>query len=251
MPTDHTPHDTVSSDTVSHNIVVVSGPDLTDQPTAWPVARRRLVGEGAVFDLMRDDVVDPAGETLRREWIRHPGAVGIIAIDDQDHVIMVRQYRHPSGLALIEPPAGLLDQDGEDFRVAAARELAEEIGVRAGTWHVLVDMFTSPGASSESVRIYLATDLQPADRPDGFVAEGEEADMQVVRAPFAEVVAAILDGRLQNPVLVAGVLAAAAARTGSGTEALRPADSPWPARDLRAQFLDRAPVDEPGADTGQ
>ncbi|WP_416339518.1 NUDIX domain-containing protein [Raineyella sp.] len=207
---------------------------------AWPVSSRHLVGEGAVFDLVRDQVVDPTGADLRREWIRHPGAVGVIALDDADRVVLVRQYRHPAGLRLVEPPAGLLDVDGEDYLAAAQRELAEEVGLRADDWRVLVDMFTSPGASQESIRIYLARDLHEEPLPDGFVADGEEAQMDVVRAGFQDVIEAVLDGRLQNPVLIAGVMAAAAARPG-GWDRLRPADAPWPARGLRDEFLARAP----------
>ncbi|WP_092609301.1 NUDIX hydrolase [Raineyella antarctica] len=209
---------------------------------AWPVASRRLVGEGAVFDLVRDQVVDPGGAELRREWIRHPGAVGVIVLDQDDRVVLVRQYRHPSGLRLVEPPAGLLDLDGEDHVVAAQRELAEEVGLAAADWRVLVDMFTSPGASQESVRIYLARGLSAVDRPEGFVAEGEEAEMDIVLATLDDVVTAVLEGRLQNPVLVAGAMAAAASRP-RGWENLRPADAPWPARLLRAEFLARAPMD--------
>lgn len=213
-----------------------------DVPMAWPVAARQLLGEGAIFDLVRDIVVDPTGAQLRREWIRHPGAVGVIAIDDQDRIVLVRQYRHPSGLRLVEPPAGLLDVDGEDFVVAAQRELAEEVELAADDWRVLVDMFTSPGASQESVRIYLARGLSDVPSPDGFVADGEEAHMDIVRFDFDDVVSAVLDGRLQNPVLVAGVMAAAAARP-RGWDTLRPAGAPWPARALRQEFLARAPMD--------
>ncbi|QGF25294.1 NUDIX domain-containing protein [Raineyella fluvialis] len=206
----------------------------------WPVVSRHLVGEGAIFDLVRDQVVDPSGAELRREWIRHPGAVGVIALDDDDRIVLVRQYRHAAGLRLVEPPAGLLDVDGEDYVAAARRELAEEVGLRAADWRVLVDMFTSPGASQEGVRIYLARDLHPEPQPTGFVADGEEAHMDIVRADFDDVVDAILDGRLQNPVLVAGVMAAAAARP-RGWDRLRNADAPWPARRLREEFLARAP----------
>lgn len=214
--------------------------ELRDVPMAWPVSSRQLVGEGVVFDLVRDQVVDPTGAELRREWIRHPGAVGVIALDAADRVVLVRQYRHPAGLRLVEPPAGLLDVDGEDYLAAAQRELAEEVGLRADDWRVLVDMFTSPGASQESIRIYLARGLHDEPRPDGFVADGEEAQMDVVRAGLGDVVEAILDGRLQNPVLIAGVMAAAAARPG-GWARLRAADAPWPARGLRDEFLARAP----------
>lgn len=221
------------------DLPLVTGADLVDTPAAWPVTERSLVGAGAVFDLMRDRVIDPTGASLRREWIRHPGAVGIIALDRADRLVLVRQYRHPAGYRLVEPPAGLLDVDGEESLPAAQRELAEEVGLQAADWRVLVDQFTSPGASQESIRIFLARGLSPAPRPDGFVADGEEAQMDVILAPLADVVDAILAGRLQNPVLIAGALAAWTVRTRGGEDTLRPADAPWSARRERVAFLGR------------
>ena len=106
----------------------------------------------------------------------------MIALDDQGRVALVRQYRHPVRHRLIEPPAGLLDVDGEAYVLGAQRELAEEVGLAAGTWHVLVDLFTTPGILGESLRIFLARDLLEADAPDGFVRAGEEAHMDTVWA---------------------------------------------------------------------
>ena len=97
---------------------------------------------------------------------------------------------------------------GENYLLAAQRELAEEVGLSAGRWDVLVDLFSTPGILGESLRIYLARDLQAADAPDGFLREGEEAHMDTVWAPLPDLVDAVLAGRLHNPSLVAGVLAA-------------------------------------------
>jgi ADP-ribose pyrophosphatase len=156
----------------------------------------------------------------------------VIALDDHERVALVRQYRHPVRHRLIEPPAGLLDVGGEDYLAAIERELAEEVGLTAGRWAVLVDLFTTPGILGESLRIYLARDLEAVDGPDGYVPEGEEAHMDTVWASLDDLVAAVLDGRLHNPTVVSGVLAAWTARERDGFSSLRGADSPWPAHEV-------------------
>jgi ADP-ribose pyrophosphatase len=97
---------------------------------------------------------------------------------------------------------------------------------------VLVDLFTTPGILQESLRIYLARDLTAVDAPDGFTREGEEAHMDTVWASLDDLVDAVLDGRLHNPTVVSGVLAAWTARQRDGFMSLRPADAAWPARDI-------------------
>lgn len=206
--------------------------DLVDEAVAWPVTGERVLGSGSFTALLQDDVTGPGGETLQREYLRHPGAVGIVALDEQGRVALVRQYRHPVRHRLIEPPAGLLDVDGEDYLLAAQRELAEEVGLAARRWHVLVDLFTTPGIIAESLRVYLARDLQPVDSPEGFVKEGEEAEMELSWAGLADLVDAVLAGDLHNPTMISGVLATwAAQQRGDDFASLRPADAPWPARD--------------------
>lgn len=212
---------------------VLSVRELADSPEQWPVVEHRVLARGNVTDFVEDVVTTPHGDRMRRQYTLHPGAVGVIALDAQDRVAVVLQYRHPAAHSLIEPPAGLLDLPGEDYLVAAQRELAEEAGLAASDWRVLVDLFTTPGATQESVRIYLARGLTPAPRPDGFEPESEEAVMEVAWAGRADIVDAILDGRLQNPVLVAGVLALEAAEASGRLEQLRPADAPWPSREVR------------------
>lgn len=206
--------------------------DLVDEAVAWPVTGERVLGSGSFTALLQDDVTGPGGETLQREYLRHPGAVGIVALDEQGRVALVRQYRHPVRHRLIEPPAGLLDVDGEDYLLAAQRELAEEVGLAARRWHVLVDLFTTPGIIAESLRVYLARDLQPVDAPEGFVKEGEEAEMELSWAGLGDLVDAVLAGDLHNPTMISGVLATwAAQQRGDDFASLRPADAPWPARD--------------------
>ena len=209
--------------------------EVTDVPMAWPLAGHRVLGQGAVSDFVNDTVVTPDGGRMERQYLLHPGAVGVVAWDAADRIAVVRQYRHPVGFQLVEPPAGLLDADGESWVAAAERELAEEVGLRAGRWQVLVDLFTSPGGTQESLRIYLARDLSAADAPEGFVADGEEAHMEIAWVARADLVEAILGGRLQNPTMVAGVLALETARLSGRLDALRPADAPWPARDAWAE----------------
>lgn len=202
--------------------------DAADTTELWPVQTRRVIGRGRLFDFLSDEVRTPGGEIMKRDFMDHTGAVAVIAVDDDEHVVVVHQYRHPVAFRLIEPPAGLLDQEGEDWLLAAQRELTEEAGLAADHWRVLVDVVTTPGGVNESIRIYLARGLRAAEAPDGFEPEGEEAHMEVLRVPVNDLVTGILAGRLQSPTLVAGVLAYAVAR--DDLDRLRPADAPWPAR---------------------
>lgn len=207
--------------------------EVADTPAGWPIASHRVLGRGAVSDFVNDTVVTPDGNRMERQYTLHPGAVGVIAWDSEDRIAVVRQYRHPVGFQLTEPPAGLLDTDGETWLSAAQRELAEEAGLGAGRWQVLVDLFTTPGANQESLRIYLARDLADTASPAGFVADHEEADMEVCWAARADLLDAVLTGRLQNPTMVAGVLALEVARLSGRLDDLRPAGAPWPARAVR------------------
>lgn len=194
-----------------------------------PVVETTVVHEGRVFDL-RADVVDLGdGGRVTREYLDHPGAVAIVALDADERVLLLRQYRHPVRRELWEVPAGLLDVVGEDGRVAAARELAEEADLRASRWDVLVDYFTTPGGSNEALRVFLARDLSPVPDDERFEREAEELDMEVRWVPLDDAVAAVLGGALHNPSAVVGILAAATSRAGGWTS-LRPADAPWPER---------------------
>ena len=206
--------------------------EVADAVMAWPVVGHRVLGRGAVSDFVDDQVATPSGQTMARQYLLHPGAVGVIAWDEADRIVVVRQYRHPVGFRLTEPPAGLLDHAAEDPLLAAQRELAEEAGLQARHWQVLVALFTTPGANQETLRIYLARDLEPAAAPEGFVADHEEADMEVCWAARDHLVAAVLAGQLQNPTMVAGVLALEAARLSGRLDSLRPADAAWPARQV-------------------
>ena len=107
-----------------------------DKPMAWPVRSREVLGTGFVSSFVDEEVETPSGETMRRQYVTHPGAVGVVAWrEDTDDIAVVRQYRHPVRMELVEIPAGLLDLDGEEYVVAAQRELAEEaeLAPTAGT----------------------------------------------------------------------------------------------------------------------
>lgn len=179
---------------------------------------------GKIFALRADEVRMPNGGTARREVLEHSGAVGIVAVDDDDNVVLVLQYRHPIGRRLWELPAGLLDAGDEAPHLTAARELEEEAGLAAQHWKVLVDVDSTPGFTDESVRIYLATGLTEVGRPD---AHDEEADLTVTRIPLTEAVRMVLAGEIVNSLAVAGILAA---HLTDDIDVLRSVDAPWPDR---------------------
>src|SRR6478735_6120081 len=197
---------------------------LADLSAPRPVVAHTVLHEGRVWDLVSDEV-DLGDATVVREWVRHPGAVAVIALDDDDRVLLLSQYRHPVLSELWEPPAGLRDVPGEELVVAAARELAEEADLVAGAWWRLVDFFTTPGGSDERIRVFLARDLRPVADGDRHTRTDEEASMVPVWVPLDEAVAAALDGRLHSPTAVTGVLAAAAARA-RGWSTLEPVELP-------------------------
>jgi ADP-ribose pyrophosphatase len=183
-----------------------------DEAASLPVVEHGLIHHGKVFDIVADRVDLGGAAPVLREYTTHPGAVAVIALDDDDRVLLLSQYRHPVRHELWEPPAGLLDVPGEPEVEAARRELAEEADLVAGRWWQLVSFFTSPGGSDEHITVFLARDLTPV--PDGsrFRREDEEAGMVPVWVPLDDAVVGVLDGSLHSPTAVAGVLAAAAAR---------------------------------------
>jgi 8-oxo-dGDP phosphatase len=197
--------------------------DAEPAPHEYRVLDTETVFEGPVISLHRDRVAMPGGGNSVRDIVRHPGAVAVVAVDGQDRVVLVRQYRHAFREHLWELPAGLRDADGEPPAATARRELAEEALLAAGRWSLLAETYSSPGFSDEEVLIFLAEDLTDADRPEGFVVEHEELDMTVERVPLTDAVQWVFDGRIRNSSAVVGILAAAQAR--SGGVSLRPADA--------------------------
>jgi 8-oxo-dGDP phosphatase len=200
--------------------------DITDETGSWPVRQSSILARGGIVTLRSDKVELPDGEVMTREVVEHPGAVAILALDDEDRVLMIRQYRHPVGAMLWEIPAGLRDVAGEPLLETARRELLEEAGYRAATWHVLVDYLSSPGITTERLRVFLARDLTvvpPEERE--YVPEHEEAYLTTAWVPLAEALRGILAGDLHNGVAIVGILSAYAARR-DGFVALRQASEP-------------------------
>ncbi|MEU7575394.1 NUDIX hydrolase [Micromonospora sp. NPDC049240] len=188
----------------------------------YEVTARRDVWSGRIFSVVSDDVTMPGGGTAARDYVRHVGAVAVVALDDAGQVVLIRQYRHPVGRHLWELPAGLMDVSGEDLAAAAARELAEEADLTAGRVDVLVDLHSSPGFSDEVVRVFLARDLADVPAAQRHDRREEEADLQVVRVDLDEAVRMVLAGEITNAACVAGLLAAARARETGFTELRRP-----------------------------
>jgi 8-oxo-dGTP pyrophosphatase MutT (NUDIX family) len=177
---------------------------------------------GAIFSVYSDQVTMSDGTTAVRDVVENQGAVVVVALDDSDRVVLIKQYRHPVGRHLWELPAGLRDVAGEDEAVTAARELAEEADLMAGRIEPLIDLHTSPGFSDEAVRVFLARDLAPVAEADRHERTAEEADLEVRRVDLDECVAMVFRGEITNAAAVAGVLAAARARD-SGWTLLRTA----------------------------
>ncbi|MEU1621591.1 NUDIX hydrolase [Streptomyces sp. NPDC005722] len=206
---------------------------LKDTPEEWRVTATATPFTGKKTGVRTDDVVMPDGSVARRDYQVHPGSVAVLALDDQDRVLVLKQYRHPVRMKLWEIPAGLLDVPGENPLHAAQRELYEEAHVKAEDWRVLTDVYTTPGGCDEAVRIFLARGLSEVEG-ERFEVSEEEADMESARVPVQELVRGVLAGELHNNCLVVGVLSLQAARAGDGLEALRPAEAEWPARPFSA-----------------
>jgi len=200
--------------------------NVADEPANWPVVSSAELARGRLVTVRTDKVRTPDHELAERDVVIHPGAVAVLALDDAQQVLLIRQYRHPVGRLLWEIPAGLRDVAGEPPWATARRELLEEAGYRARDWRVLADYYTSPGFSTERLRVFLARDLEfvPEAERD-FVPEAEEAQLLLAWQPLDEAVRKVFAGDLHNGVAALGVLAAYAARS-EGFDGLRPADAP-------------------------
>jgi ADP-ribose pyrophosphatase len=200
--------------------------NLADEPAHWPVVSSAELARGRLVTLRTDKVRTPDDQRAERDVVIHPGAVGVLALDDDQQVLLIRQYRHPVRRLLWEIPAGLRDVTGEQPWATARRELLEEAGYRARDWRVLADYYTSPGFSTERLRVFLARDLEfvPEAERD-FVPEAEEAQLLVTWLPLDEAVRKVFAGELHNGVAALAILAAYAAGS-EGFAGLRPADAP-------------------------
>jgi ADP-ribose pyrophosphatase len=191
------------------------GAELRDTEWHWPVKGRPRRAKGAFVVLRTDQVRMPEGDVAARDVVEHPGAVAVVALDDAGRVLLIRQYRHPAGHFLWEIPMGVRDVPGEPPQRTGERELCEETGYTARTWHVLADCFTTPGISTERVAVYLARGL--AEVPDaerGPPLRHEEAHLEPAWVPLEQAVQLFLAGELHNGVTAVGILAAYAAHQG-------------------------------------
>ncbi|WP_149085728.1 MULTISPECIES: NUDIX domain-containing protein [Microbacterium] len=179
---------------------------LRDEPFEPEVVSSDLVYEGYVWDVRSDRVRYGDGEIVR-QYVAHPGAVAVLALDDEGRVLLIQQYRHPIRHRDWELPAGLLDIEGEEPMAAARRELAEEADLVAAHWEPLVSSWTTPGGNDELIRVFLATGLSAAETAHD--REDEEADIRLAWVPLTEAVDGVMEGRLRNGILSIGVLAAA------------------------------------------
>ncbi|WP_043674813.1 NUDIX domain-containing protein [Clavibacter michiganensis] len=197
---------------------------LHDDPVAFDVTSSETVFHGAIWDVKRETFAYGDAE-ITREYVDHTGAVAVLAIDDADRVLLIKQYRHPVRMREWEIPAGLLDVTDEPPLAAVQRELVEEADLVAAEWSVLAEYCTTPGGSDEAIRVYLARGLTPT--AEAFARTDEEADIETRWVDLDEVVTAVLERRIQNPSTVIAVLQAHVARS-RGWTTLGPADAPWP-----------------------
>ena len=201
---------------------------LSDDFVTPEIIRSDIVHNGRVWDI-RSDTFVLEGERITREYMDHTGAVAVLALDERDRVLLIKQYRHPIRMRDWELPAGLLDIHGESPLVAAQRELAEEADLVAETWSLLAEFMTSPGGSNEVLRVYLARGVSAA--PEVFARAEEEAGIELRWVPLDDVVDGVLSRDLQNSILAIAALSAAAGRA-RGWSTLGDPHAPWPRHPL-------------------
>lgn len=218
---------------------------IADADREVVVTEQRQVFSGAVWNVRRDTFTldqtpETAGSTdttdalegaewLTREYIEHCGAVAIVALDDDDQVCLIRQYRHSVGQELWEIPAGLLDVDDEPLLATAQRELAEETDLRAREWTVLAEHYPTAGSSSEGIRVFLARGLSDVPESERHTRDAEEAHLVKRWVPLSAALDGVLVGEIRNANTVIGVMAAHLHLSTHPVH--RRLDDPWLGRD--------------------
>ena len=157
--------------------------------------------EGQIIKVRRDTVRLPDGGTGTREIVEHPGGVSVVALDDDNNVYMVRQYRRPFDEIVLEIPAGKLDHPGEDPFDCCVRELKEETGLTAGKYDYLGKFMLSPGFCREWIHIYLARDLSA-----GELALDEDEFLEVEKYPLSKLLDMVMNNELEDAKTVMGIL---------------------------------------------
>lgn len=201
---------------------------LTDDLVSPEIVASELKYEGRVWDIRQDRFLLD-GHEITRDYMDHTGAVAVLAMDERERVLLIKQYRHAVRSRDWELPAGLLDIRGESPLFAAQRELAEEADLVAESWDLLSEFMSSPGGSNEVLRVYLARGVSAA--PEVFERTEEEAGIELRWVALDEVVDAVLARDVQNSILCIAALSAAAGRA-RGWETLGAADAPWPRHPL-------------------
>ena len=171
----------------------------------------KVLHQGRYLTFRVDRVRRADGSIATRDVCGHPGAVAILAIDDEDNVLLVRQYRHPAEQVLLEIPAGTLDVNEktgaiEDHAKAARRELEEETGYRADSWQLLTSFWTAPGFAAELMHLYLATDLRPAHTASDRRGLDEDERLKMTAIPWRVAVAMAEAGEIHDAKSLIGLL---------------------------------------------
>ena len=214
-------------------------PEPADRINPRELLSRETQFEGYVFDVVRERFrLSPGEEPLARDFMRHPGAVAIAALNERDEILLINQYRQPTGMNLWEIPAGMLDVEGESPLAAAQRELLEETDLRAETWHTLTEFHNSPGVSTEANRVFLARGISEVPAAERIERTGEEAEIVARWFPLEEAVTAVLSSRLHSPSAAIAVLAARAS-VERGHADLTDASAEWPAHPLLREAAGR------------
>jgi 8-oxo-dGTP pyrophosphatase MutT (NUDIX family) len=198
---------------------------LFDQIRNVAATSRSIEYKGKIWAIVKESFFLGQHE-LTRDYMQHMGAVAVLALNKNDEVLTIHQYRHPVGVNMVEIPAGLLDFPEESPLDAAKRELSEESGYVADSWAVLADFCTSPGSSSEAVRIFLARDLSFRGF-DASQLDAEEAELDPKWVPISDLINLIEAGQLSSPTAALAITAYKAL----DESRLRPANSPWPLRE--------------------
>ncbi len=198
---------------------------MFDQIRNLNVSQRTVEYRGKIWAIIKETFI-LGNHELTRDYMQHMGAVAVLAVNENDEVLTIHQYRHPVGANLLEIPAGLLDFPEESPLAAAKRELLEETGYAANEWFTLCDFCTSPGSSSEAVRIFLARDLV-FNGFDASSLDAEETELEPTWMDISKLIELISKGLLSSPT---AALAIATYISLKNTK-LRPADADWPMRD--------------------
>jgi ADP-ribose pyrophosphatase len=183
--------------------MVVKKPKAVKATKRTQLLSSKVVFKGKVFNVTRDEVVEPGGHRNVREVIRHNGSVVILAVDESKtdpEIILEKQYRHAAGQFLLELPAGRVEP-GEATLAAAKREMIEETGYRAKKWSLLTKYFASPGFLGEWMQIYLAREIS-----EGIAQPEEDEKIEIVRMPLSEVLALIEQNKIHDGKTLIGVM---------------------------------------------